>query len=954
MTNDRTSAPPGEAERLAALRSYDVLDTPAEAVFDDITQLAAHSCDMPIALISLIDETRQWFKSKVGLDVAETPREVAFCEYAIEDDEILEVADARKDPRFCDNPLVTGAPGIRFYAGAPLHTSEGHNLGTVCVIDRKPGKLSPAQRASLVSLARQVVLQLELRRALAESEQARNAANAAARRSHELEQTQRKAEQFMRATIDALQDNIAIVDNSGTIIDVNHAWTEFARANAAPVLLAGLGVGANYLEVCERAANSGDAAARQVATGLRKALNGETPAGFSMEYPCHAPGEKRWFIVRISVIEGSADVCVVIAHQNITQRIQAERTTLHLNRELETRVQARTAELEHTYATLSTSEEKFRTLFENAAIGIVLIDLDGRIGQANRAYGEITRRDAAQLTGMPLKEIAHPDDFDRMAALRSKIAAGEIPGFETEVRYLSPQGEAQWTHVSSSAVRNAAGEVQQIMAVVQNIEQRKQAEYERDRFFELSMDMLVIAGTDATWHRWNPACTRILGYSDAELSVLTPVDLVHPDEQQRVLDIVARLAEGKSLPLLDVRMRNKQGEYRNIRWSAAFWKGENLLILVGRDVTSFYAMERVLHEREAVLVQAEHMAHLGSWSFKTLHNKIHCSPALLAIAGRAGTQTPAEISELIDFVAPNDQRSARTAIEDALSKGRSSEMRCQIRRPDGTEREVQSYIAPLRSPDGQIYGVSGACLDVTEFRQTEARALKSEGRFRALAVRLQNIREEERTAISREIHDELGQMLTALKMDLTLLHRDASKSGRPLGRKHVAQELMGMEKLVDATLEAVRRIARQLRPELLDALGLVPAIEWHAAELSARAGFRCVVYGPERLPDLSPEIATAFFRIAQEALTNIVRHADAEHVQLTLEHIGDELLLSVIDDGRGFDGEPVGGGSLGLLGMRERAMVVGGAIEIQSHAGTGTMITVRAPLYAPTTGGLVQ
>lgn len=156
--------PTQEVERLEALRAYNVLDTPSEQTYDDITALAAFICDVPIALISLVDVDRQWFKSKVGLDANETPRDVSFCAHAILSKDILVVNDAREDERFADNPLVTCAPNIRFYAGVPLLTPEEHEIGTLCVIDHQPRELTEAQQKTLEALARQVVVQLELQR----------------------------------------------------------------------------------------------------------------------------------------------------------------------------------------------------------------------------------------------------------------------------------------------------------------------------------------------------------------------------------------------------------------------------------------------------------------------------------------------------------------------------------------------------------------------------------------------------------------------------------------------------------------------------------------------------------------------------------------------------------------------------------------------------------------------
>ena len=155
--------PENEQERLKALQSYDILDSVPETAFDDIVRLSSDICEVPIALVSLVDKERQWFKSAVGLRASETPRDVSFCGHAILHDEIFAVRDASQDERFADNPLVTAYPGVRFYAGAPLRTAKGLKLGTLCVIDTVPRVLTPFQQRALRTLSDQVVAQIELR-----------------------------------------------------------------------------------------------------------------------------------------------------------------------------------------------------------------------------------------------------------------------------------------------------------------------------------------------------------------------------------------------------------------------------------------------------------------------------------------------------------------------------------------------------------------------------------------------------------------------------------------------------------------------------------------------------------------------------------------------------------------------------------------------------------------------
>jgi GAF domain-containing protein len=190
------ASPENEKKRLKVLWQYEVLDTVPEALFDDLTELAANICEAPIALISLVDEKRQWFKAKVGTTLTETSRDISFCGHAIQQSDLFIVPDATKDERFANNPLVVSDPKIRFYAGAPLITADGYALGTLCIIDKVPRELRPEQKQALRVLARHVVSQLELRRRTREVSVARQenaqAQEELARLKNELAQARRE------------------------------------------------------------------------------------------------------------------------------------------------------------------------------------------------------------------------------------------------------------------------------------------------------------------------------------------------------------------------------------------------------------------------------------------------------------------------------------------------------------------------------------------------------------------------------------------------------------------------------------------------------------------------------------------------------------------------------------------------------------------------------------------
>jgi len=258
----------------------------------------------------------------------------------------------------------------------------------------------------------------------------------------------------------------------------------------------------------------------------------------------------------------------------------------------------------------------------------------------------------------------------------------------------------------------------------------------------------------------------------------------------------------------------------------------------------------------------------------------------------------------------------------------------------GATKIYEGYLVPLRDKNQEIIILS-VSRDITERKQAEEALKQSRDQLHALTTYWQAAIEAERALIAREIHDEFGQSMTALKMDLTWLAKRLPEGDEKLER------LAGMNALVDDSIALMRRIATDLRPNLLDDLGLNAALEWQAKEFSNHSGIPCRVNLPEQDLNLDLALSTTLFRIFQEALTNVARHAQATHINANLQYKDQTVILTIQDNGRGIsESELEAPGSLGLLGLRERAAQWGGEAVIKGVAGKGTTVTVSIPLAA--------
>ncbi|HEY2376366.1 MAG TPA: histidine kinase [Gemmatimonadaceae bacterium] len=263
------------------------------------------------------------------------------------------------------------------------------------------------------------------------------------------------------------------------------------------------------------------------------------------------------------------------------------------------------------------------------------------------------------------------------------------------------------------------------------------------------------------------------------------------------------------------------------------------------------------------------------------------------------------------------------------------------RRMDGTPVRIEGHYLCVYDEQARITGHIGIQRDITDRHLAAAEVAQSREELRALAARLESVRESERTRIARELHDELGQALTGLKLDLAWMERRLNRHSQ----SEVVDRCASILGRLDDVMIAVRRIITELRPSVLDQLGLADAIEWQAQDFASRTGLALDLDIQCVSPSPSGAISSAVFRMLQEALTNVAKHARASRVCVRLHIEGSVLSLDVTDDGRGITPDEMRGShSLGLLGLRERAIALGGSVNVSSEATSGTIVALRLPL----------
>jgi PAS domain S-box-containing protein len=613
-------------------------------------------------------------------------------------------------------------------------------------------------------------------------------------------------------------------------------------------------------------------------------------------------------------------------------------------------------ELRRVEEALRESEERFRRAFvSNPAANVICSFPDGRFLYVNDAFVRTFGYAPEEAVGKTSVELGlWPDPREEAGLARLAREDEMVRGYEARLHAKSGRMVDVLTFTELIELAGAP----RLLVMMSDITERKRAEEllrMRERHFraliENSADAIALFTPDGQILYASPSTPRVLGYTPEELVSFNAFDLTHPEDQEALRQgLNAILGRPAASTDVQVRARHKDGEWRWLEGAFTNMIEEPHVGAIVNNFRNITERKRAEDEnRRLVSVLGERVKELTA-----LHNAAH-------VLQQERVDTASVLRELAELLPPAFQYPEITAarvslgpVEAATAGFASSpsalradymtanEQPCIIEVIYTAERPPAAE-GPFLADERRLVNTLADMLRAAyDRRQAEERLRQTTKQLRALSASLRSAREEEAVRIAREIHDELGAVLSSLRWDLEEVSEVVSEAADAPRLAALRQKIAGMMGLTDAAVNTVRRIASELRPVALDDLGLEEAIEWQADQFRERTGI--VVMCDIRLEgvELSPEQSTAVFRIFQEALTNVLRHARATRVDVALKREFGRLTLTVSDDGRGITAEErMGAQTLGLLGMRERANLVGGELDIKGIAGRGTTVTVR-------------
>ncbi len=730
--------------------------------------------------------------------------------------------------------------------------------------------------------------------------------------------------------LDLIPGNVCMLNEEGEIMYVNSNWANYFKpgtASNSPSLV----VGSDYLTECDK----WEIISQEQINGIRSVLNGKSHI-YETVYLCHYLEQERWFLLK-AVAPADKKGCMVLKF-DVTEKKSAEEKNI-------------------------INEAILKSLIDNSPALIYIKDMSGKYTHVNKMFEQVIGTKKEDIIGKKPYEVFPWNMADQFVKNDRKVIGTRKPLVVEE--QFTMKEEVKTFHTILFPLHWGKNNLIGIAGIASDITDRKTAEERLQKYKNELEDSLSVneerlqlffeATTDGVWD-WNlltdemffsPRWLESLGYHPGELEANSDSwkKLIHPEDLPKVMKALNEHLEGKNEGYqCENRILQKDDSWRwNLNRGRVVKRDEsgNPLRIIGSDtdITRLKEAEFALRASEQNLAQAQEMACLGSWEMTVKENSLLWSDEVYQIFGVERDKFKPNYESFLAMVHPEDRAWVHEEYMRCIQDKKEYDVSHRIILPDGSQRIVHEKSKTFYDSNGVAERTIGTVCDITDKKNAEEILKKSRQQLRDLSNKLQTIREEDKKRISREIHDELGQTLTAIKLDLTWLEKRIDISEPP-----VKEKIESIYSHLADSLETVRRVSTELRPQVLDVMGFCEALQWQAEKFMENTNISCKLnIVPEGIR-LEPELSTDLFRIFQEALTNISRHSMATKVLVDFVENENGYELSVKDDGMGIDSMRIDhSNSLGLLGIRERALIWKGHVDIRGVVGEGTHLTVSIP-----------
>ncbi|MBI3806561.1 MAG: PAS domain S-box protein [Nitrospirae bacterium] len=601
---------------------------------------------------------------------------------------------------------------------------------------------------------------------------------------------------------------------------------------------------------------------------------------------------------------------------------------------------------------LKQSEKRYRALYDGTPTMYFTLATDGTVLSVNRFGAEQLGYRVDELVGQSVLGIFHEEDKETVSTSLSECLATPEITKHWEFRKVRKDGSMMWVREVAHVGQSSTGETV-VLVTCEDVTEHKRTE-QALTFFRTLLDHVddsieIIDPHTGQFLDGNKGAASNIGYTRDEFLTLTVPDIDPLVTMPVFAGLMERLREAPKTMILDSLHRRKDGTTFPVEVSAQLIRLEkDYLVAVVRDSTERKRIEEALRSSEERFRLVAEATRDILWDWDLVTDEHWWSPNARERFGYDPNAEPS-IDAWTNRLHHDDRDKVLALVKHALSSNlRVFSGEYRFRLADGSYGHFYDRGQIVRDPSGKPTRMIGAMIDVTGAKQAYASLQEAYRRLQAMANELQRVESNERRRLSRELHDEVGQLLTALKFDLESMRRGGIGK-RKLPPIQVTERLTRALETTDLLFTRLRLIVRALRPPVLEALGLKAALESLAADVQAHTGLACsvVIEGNDRQPGLAPTRETALYRIAQELLTNVIRHAQAKTASISLAIDPDHWILVVEDDGIGFDPTalPLAGG-VGLRGIRERVEILGGRIDFTSQHGQGTLAVVWIPVVA--------